>query len=62
MNVQTDTVQGTYRVSFRIAETGHYRGMLSARTVRAESREAAVASVPGGVSAEVLVWGPKDSH
>lgn len=55
-------IVGTYRVSFRLGTTPPYCYVQSSTVVYAVSREHAVASVPLGLGAEVLVWGPRDEH
>lgn len=51
---------GTYRVTFRLSDTGHYSRFESSKIVTARSRQDAVRSVPGGIDAEVYTWGPDD--
>jgi hypothetical protein len=55
-------IVGTYRVRFRLANEGIYRHLETSIIVYAVSREHAVASVPGGLDSEVLVWGPRDER
>lgn len=55
-------IVGTYRVRFRLANEGIYRFLETSIVVYAVSRPHAVASVPGGLDAEVLVWGPRDDY
>lgn len=60
MNTETNPAEGTYRVRFRITDTGYYRFLESSKIVKAPSRAKAIAATPGGQGAEVIAWGPED--
>ena len=60
MNTNDTPAEGTYRVSFRITNEGHYRFLESSKIVKAPSRAKAIAATPGGQGAEVIAWGPED--
>lgn len=60
MTNTTTPATGTYRVYFRLGDTGRARFLHSSRVVSAASRSAAIASVPGGVGADIIEAGPED--
>lgn len=54
--METTATPNTYRVYFTLGTTTHGLRLQSSKVVQAETREAAIASVPGGTGADLLSW------